>query len=431
VFNDSNKPKGVEIVARGQAIQQQGLATPADVTVYYPTRGSVVFAAGSLHWAWGLARPGYADARVQRMLENVFARAGVAPTRFTRVGSSVPTLTASASGGAHLHTVAGSSDPGYRDGPGQQALFNAPAGLAAASDGTIFVTDQRNHLIREIRPDGNVSTLAGCGPSDSTEGSYLAGAGTTACFSAPSGIAVGAHDVIYVSDTGNHCIRTITRDGAVSVFAGTCTTTGKTDSTTATKALFSSPRGIALGPSGELYVADSGNSVLRRIDAHGVTTVAGAVPNVCAVAVAPDGTLYAMSDTTGSLYAVRAGVVSVLANTSKSFGDRDGPAATAQLRPSDGLVIAGDQLIFSDSANYKLRALALASSQVLTLVSGTAPAQRWLHLPRGLALTADALLIADTGQNRIVSVPRSTLHPVKESPDDPTVSSSVVPALAQ
>ena len=178
---------------------------------------------------------------------------------------------------AVVTTLAGSFEKyGYADGTGAVARFFGPAGVATDASGNIYVTDQINHDIRKITPAGVVTTLAG-----GNEG-YADGMGSQAEFSSPSGVAIDVAGNLYVTDTYNHRIRKITPDGVVTTLAGSGPTGagngGYADGQGTTQAQFNSPAGIAIDPSGNLYVADFNNSKIRKITPSGiVSTIAGSV----------------------------------------------------------------------------------------------------------------------------------------------------------
>jgi sugar lactone lactonase YvrE len=171
-----------------------------------------------------------------------------------------------------VSTVAGvPGSAGSTDGPGSAALFSQPSGIAIDSTGNLFVTDFANNTIREITQAGVVTTLVGTagtpGSTDST--------GVSAYFRSPIGITIDPSGNLYVTDTGNNTIRKITPGGTTTTLAGMAGTSGTADGT-GTAARFNSPRGITIDSSGNLYVADSGNSTIRKITAAGaVTTLAG------------------------------------------------------------------------------------------------------------------------------------------------------------
>ncbi|MDR1011233.1 MAG: hypothetical protein LBM04_08960 [Opitutaceae bacterium] len=178
----------------------------------------------------------------------------------------IRTVTATGSVG----TLAGGGAAGMADGAGAQAAFNQPAAVAVDSAGNAYVADSLNHTIRKITPSGEVSTLAGAPGVSGT----LNGAGADARFNTPSGIAVDAVNYVYVADTGNHAIRLITPARAVSTLAGGPGVAGADDGAVAS-ARFNAPTGLLVDANGAVFVADTGNSLIREIDSGAVSTLAG------------------------------------------------------------------------------------------------------------------------------------------------------------
>jgi len=166
-------------------------------------------------------------------------------------------------------TFAGNGIAGTKDGAGDTAQFNTPVGVATDAAGNVYVADRGNHQIRKITPAGIVTTLAGSGQVGNAEGP-----GLSAQFSSPSGVAVDAAGNVYVADMGNNKIRKITPAGLVNTYAGNGNP-GFGEGPPAF-AQFSAPVGVAFNPSsGILYVADKGNNRIRKIT-NGVTgTLAG------------------------------------------------------------------------------------------------------------------------------------------------------------
>src|ERR1044072_8122808 len=145
---------------------------------------------------------------------------------------------------------------------GSPLVLSDPLGIAVAADGTIYVADAgESNRIRKLSPDGSVTTLAG-----GNEG-FANGAGTSASFNTPSALALGPDGNLYVADTGNNRIRKITPGGTVSTVAGNGTA-GYVDGPAAT-AEFNGPLGLAVSSSGDIYVADTYNDVIRMITTAG------------------------------------------------------------------------------------------------------------------------------------------------------------------
>ncbi len=166
-------------------------------------------------------------------------------------------------------TFAGSGSIGSTDGIGTAASFKYPDGAVFDSQNNLFISDQSNHKIRKITPDGTVSTFAGNGTIGSANG-----VGILASFYYPAGMAVDAADNLYVADYGNNKIRKIAPDGTVSTFAGTGVAgAAEGDVTTAQ---FNGATGVCVDSFGNVFVADYYNNKIRKIDTFGnVTTVAG------------------------------------------------------------------------------------------------------------------------------------------------------------
>ncbi len=147
--------------------------------------------------------------------------------------------------------------------------FFSPSGIAVDASGNLYVADYGNNLIRKITTSGIVSTLAGSGVQGSNNG-----AGALASFNGPSGIAVDASGNLYVADSGNSLIRKISPTGTVSTLAGSDSTGSVNGS--GINASFFDPVGVAVDASANVYVADAGNNLIRLITPAGtVSTLAG------------------------------------------------------------------------------------------------------------------------------------------------------------
>jgi len=160
--------------------------------------------------------------------------------------------------------------------------FNQPMGITYdKAHGCYYVADTANHIIQQISSSGTVTLIAGhpgvSGNADSSTG----GLGTAAYFNSPYGVTTDGEN-LYVADTGNHTIRKIdlTSNHTVTTIAGVASSSGSADSNTGTSAYFSSPYGITTDGT-NLYVADTGNYTIRKIviSTGAVSTIAGSAGN--------------------------------------------------------------------------------------------------------------------------------------------------------
>jgi formylglycine-generating enzyme required for sulfatase activity len=166
-------------------------------------------------------------------------------------------------------TLAGSGSVGSADGTGLAASFNNPNAVAVDNIGNVYVSESANNKIRKVTPIGVVTTLAGSGSNGSADG-----IGSAATFNNPSGVAVDSAGNVYVGDMSNNKIRRISSAGMVTTLAGSGI--GGSGDGTGTEASFFSPYGLAVDLSGNIFVADQGNSKIRKITPEGVvTTIAG------------------------------------------------------------------------------------------------------------------------------------------------------------
>ncbi len=168
-------------------------------------------------------------------------------------------------------TLAGTAGSGgSTDGTGTAARFQEPHGIAVDSNGNVYVSDSSLSNLRKITPAGVVTTLAGSGTAGTADGT-----GTAAQFAVPFGITVDSAGNIFVCDHGNHSVRKVTPAGVVTTIAGLNGTLGSADGTTTTSRL-RFPSDVAVDPTGNVFVADTDNQVIRIITPAGVvTTIAG------------------------------------------------------------------------------------------------------------------------------------------------------------
>jgi hypothetical protein len=175
-----------------------------------------------------------------------------------------------------LAGTAGSS--GFVDGTGAAARFRFPNGLAVDGIGNIYVADTLNNAIRKVTQSGVVTTFAGSvsGQIGSTDGT-----GAAARFYQPYGIALDSSGNAYVADTLNNVIRKITSSGVVTTFAGSAGIVGSADGMAA-NARFNQPQGITVDTLGNVYVADTRNQTIRRTGVVSAPTITTQPANVTA-----------------------------------------------------------------------------------------------------------------------------------------------------
>jgi hypothetical protein len=173
-----------------------------------------------------------------------------------------------------METLAGTGSPGFSgdSGPATSAQLSLPTGLALdPTTGAVYVTDENNQRVRKIE-GGVITTFAGTGATGSGgDGGPASGAS----FNLPTGIARSASGVFFISEQGGHRVRMIS-GGTITTIAGTGTRGYSGDGGLAEEAMIASPYALALDGQGNLYVADTGNHRVRRVDSSGmILTIAG------------------------------------------------------------------------------------------------------------------------------------------------------------
>lgn len=266
-----------------------------------------------------------------------------------------------------VSTVAGTTS-GYLDGSVNIAQFKDPLGICTDNNGNIFVADRSNNRIRKIDASGTntVTTIAGSG----VEG-YADGIGTSAIFGAPKGICIDALGNLYVTDFWNFKIRKITPTGIVTTLAGS--TQGFANGN-GTAAQFGYLEQICIDALGNLYVADAGNSKIRKITPSGtVTTVAGTTsgyldgvgtiakfdyPN--GICIDGNNNLYVAEYFSHKIRKITpTGVVSTIAGS--TWGFTNGQSTTAQFRYPTGIGRdTSGNLYVTDSGNNMIRKITLS-----------------------------------------------------------------------
>jgi hypothetical protein len=217
-----------------------------------------------------------------------------------------------------VFTVAGTTEYGYSGdgGPAREAEMSTPFGVLPDGAGGLYISDVDAHVIRHVDPAGIITTAAGTGERGHAGDG---GPATAALLAGPSRLQIGPDGALYFCEIRNHVIRRIRLDGTIETVAGTGARGYSGDGGPAGTAQLDTPYDLVFAPSGDLYVADTGNNVIRRIDTTGViTTVAG------------DG--------------------------EPRYAGDGGPAATCSLRRPSGLLLDGEGALWiADTSNHRVR----------------------------------------------------------------------------
>lgn len=324
-------------------------------------------------------------------------------------------------------TVAGAAGvPGSADSViGANARFNGPRGITAGPLSTLFVADTGNHKIRRVVFAGATDTIAGSGTAGFSDNT----AGLSATFNSPEGIAFDGGSV-FVADTGNHAIRRITPaavGGSVDTLAGDGVS-GFLDNTSGFTARFSSPRAMVVVGS-DLFVADTGNHVVRRVQTPNlgfVTTLAGApqIPGfaddtgVDARFRGPVGlgiqesitTLFFVADTGNHIVrqVTVGGAVTTMAGNPPRFGAENDAGAGARFDGPAGVAVIGDNVFVADTNNHAIRKVTNAGV-VTTLAGlagtpGTTDSPPRFRFPGGIAALDNDLYVTDSQNHTIRKV---------------------------
>jgi len=295
-----------------------------------------------------------------------------------------------------VSTLAGSGTAGFADGSGNLAQFNSPRPVTLDSSGNIYVGELQNHRIRKVTPAGVVTTLAGSGTAGFADGN-----GTLAEFKYISGLAVDSSGNVYVADNGNSRIRKVTPDGVVSSLAVKVT----------------NPTAITVDSLGNLYVANSGSSILK-VTSAGVVSAVGidsSFPfrNIQGLAVDSSGNLY--YGDSGRIHKVTpSGVVTTLAGGMNLTGGPyvDGTGSAARFGTVRGVAVDSSGNVYvADSFNGLICKITpagvvrkLAGSGVSGFADGNGASAQF-NIPEGVAIDSSGnVYVGDVGNHRIRKV---------------------------
>jgi sugar lactone lactonase YvrE len=290
--------------------------------------------------------------------------------RIRRVGPSGKIVTVVGDGGSGPEAggYAGDNDTAAN------VRFNLPRAIAFDPDGNLFILDSGNNRVRKVNAQGTVSTIVGNGPLGEGQGTF-AGEGLPALSAAlndPTSLVLDAANHLTIADTGNHRVRQVGADGRLTTIAGDGSPGRTGDGGLATQAQLTGPAGLVFDASGNLYIADVAEHVVRKVDRSGMmTTVAGTgTPGFSG-----DGQLATAAqlnqprglamDTAGNLFIADSfnhrvrkvdaqGMITTVAGNGQTvFGGEGGPALEAGLRGPVALAVdAAGNLFIADTGFF-------------------------------------------------------------------------------
>jgi len=295
-----------------------------------------------------------------------------------------------------IETVAGTGDRGF-SGDGGDAIaarLNEPSGVAVDGAGNIYIADNDNNRIRRVDREGKITTVAGTGKSGFSGDS---GPATEAELNNPYGVWVSASGEVYIADQRNHRVRKVSQDGVIETIAGNGVSGYSGDGGPATEASLSYPDDMVLNSEGELFIADAGNDVVRRILVDGsIDTFAGSgkhayngasahsgdggpatlaqLDTPAALAIDPKGNLYIADLRNHAIRKVSTeGVITTIAGTGRAGFNGDRRDATkAMLDEPGGVAIDKDgSLLIAEGGNWRVRRLARDGSIKTIAGNGT------------------------------------------------------------
>jgi trimeric autotransporter adhesin len=350
-----------------------------------------------------------------------------------------------------ISTVAGNGNPSFLGdgGPATSASLQSPQGVAQDAAGNIFIADSNNSLIRQVDVHGVITTVAGGGTSGLGDG----GPATSAALASPAAVVLDAAgtSILFIADTQNQRIRKVDLSGTITTVAGNGTNAFSGDGGPATSASLNFPDAVAVDGAGNVFIADTTNNRIRKVDTGGIiTTVAGngsfgfsgdGGPAAAASLAGPDGVALdgagnlLIADTSNQRIRkvdhATQNITTVAGNGTAGFAGDGGPATSANLlNPFAVEVDSAGNLLIADFGNERVRKV--NSSGIITTIAGNGTASfsgdggsaagAGVHSPAGLAVDPIGnFFIADSGNNRIRRVVTPPDFDIASNPASATI----------
>jgi sugar lactone lactonase YvrE len=253
-------------------------------------------------------------------------------------------------------------------GPALAAQFYVPTGIAAGSDGTIYISDTFNNRIRRIDAAGIITTIAGTGADIGPTGD--GGPAVSARLAWPTGIKLDHSGNVYIADAGYMRVRRIAPDGTITTAAGNGSAGLSGDGGAATSASLNWPKDVAFDAQGNFFIADTANNAIRRVSPDGlITTVARGFNQPSGLAFDDSGILYAADTNNFRIVKIMSdgSIIAVAGNGTKGYSGDGGPGTNAQLLNPTGITFdhAGN-LYIGDGASVRM----LSPAGIITTIAG-------------------------------------------------------------
>jgi len=328
-----------------------------------------------------------------------------------------------------IDTIAGNGTAGYSGdgGPATAAMIKNPGGVAVDSTGNIYIADFNNSRIRKVNTSGIITTVAGTGTAGySGDG----GAATAAMLNRPVSVTVDSSGNMYIGDRYNNRIRRVNTSGIITTVAGTGTAGYSGDGGAATAANLNNPIGVAIDSTANMYIADYFNNRIRKVNTSGIiTTIAGtgtagySGDGGAATAARIDGPYGVAIDSSGNMYIAdtnnhrirkvnTSGIITTVAGTGTAGYSGDGGAATAAriYSPYGVTIDSTGNMYIADGTDNRIRKV--NSSGIISTVAGTGTAgysgdggaaiAARIYTPIGVAIDSTGnMYIGDFNNNRI------------------------------